>query len=209
MDTEAIITEYNNGLSLSEIAKKHETYPTSVKRILEKNNVPLRHDTAVKGCIYVKNGEKLIEWAKAQGRLVTKAELAKVLGRTRLSHSYFVKYPELGQYVVMREPSELNDYTNKLHKWLQENNILYKPNDKKTLGVTVSALLLGSYKNIAIQIDVKPKSVSKKRHKNIMLQKLHHANEAGVIIIFLKEEDFKDLNSIKKSLESLKYSEER
>lgn len=209
MDTEAIITEYNNGLSLSEIAKKHETYPTSVKRILEKNNVPLRHDTAVKGCIYVKNGEKLIEWAKAQGRLVTKAELAKALGRTRLSHSYFVKYPELGQYVVMREPSELNDYTNKLHKWLQENNILYKPNDKKTLGVTVSALLLGSYKNVAIQIDVKPKSVSKKRHENIMLQKLHHANEAGVIIIFLKEEDFKDLNSIKKSLESLKYSEER
>lgn len=204
MDIETIITEYNSGLSLSEIAKKHGTYPTSVKRILEKNKTPLRHDTATKGCVYVKNGEKLIEWAKTQGRLVTKAELAKVLGKTRLSHSYFIKYPELGQYITMREPIELNDYTHKLHKWLQENNISYKPNDKKTLGVTVSALLLNPYKNVVIQIDIKPKNVSKKRHENMMLQKLHNANEAGVAIVFLKEEHFKNLDCVKKLLNGLK-----
>lgn len=209
MDIEVMINEYNNGLSLSEIAKKHKTYPTSVKRILEKNNVELRHDVATKGCIYVKDGEKLIEWAKAQGRLVTKAELAKVLGRTRLSHSYFVKYPELGQYVTMREQSELNKYTEQLHKWLRDNNIQYKPNDRKALGVTVSALLLGQYDKMAIQIDIKPKCVSKKRHADAMLLKLRKANKAGVIVLFLKEEHFEDLDCIKGLLDSLKYSEER
>ena len=50
---------------------------------------------------YVQNGEKLIEWAKAQGRLVTKAELAEVIGTKRLSPSYFIKYPELSKYVVI------------------------------------------------------------------------------------------------------------
>lgn len=209
MDIETMINEYNNGLSLNEIAKKHKTYPTSVKRILERQGVELRHDITEKGSIYVKDGEKLIEWAKAQGRLVTKAELAKVIGKTRLSHSYFVKYPELGQYVTMYEQNELNDYTEQLHKWLQKNDIPYKPNDRKTLGVTVSALLLGSYENMAIQIDIKPKCVSKKRYKDIMLRKLRKANEAKVIILFLKEEHFKDLDCIKGLLDSLKYSEER
>ena len=208
-DVQIMINEYSKGLSLSEIAKKHKTYPTSVKRILEKNNIELRHDVATKGCIYVKDGEKLIEWAKAQGRLVTKAELAKVLGRTRLSHSYFVKYPELGQYVTMHEQNELSDYTKKLHKWLQENHIQYKPNDKKAIGVTVNALLLGQYDKIAIQIDIKPKCVSKKRYTDAIHAKLHKAKKAGVIILFLKEEHFEDLDCIKGLLDSLKYSEER
>lgn len=208
-NNEAIIEAYNNGESMNSISKRFNTYPTTIKRILERNNVELRHDTIKTGSLIVKDGEKLIEWAKAQGRLVTKAELAKVLGKTRLSHSYFIKYPELGQYVAMREQSELNDYTEKLHKWLQKNNIQYKPNDRKTLGVMVSALLLGSYKNMAIQIDIKPKCVSKKRYKDIMLQKLRKANEAKVIILFLKEEHFEDLDCIKGLLDSLKYSEER
>lgn len=208
MNVKTIINEYNTGLSLNEIAKKHKTYATSVKRILEKNSIPLRHDTAKKGDIHVKNGEKLIEWAKAQGHLVTKAELAKVIGRTKLAHSYFIKYPELGQYVAMYERNDLNDYAEKLHKWLQENHIQYKPNDRKTLGATVSALLLGSYKNIVIQIDIKPKCVSKKRHEEMIRQKLWRANRAGMIIIFLKEEHFKDLDCIKGLLNSLKYSEE-
>ena len=209
LNNEAIIEAYNNSESMNSIAKRFNTYPTTIKRILERNKVELRHDTIKTGSLIVKDGEKLIEWAKAQGRLVTKAELAKVLGKTRLSHSYFIKYPELGQYVTMREQNELNDYTEKLHKWLQENNIQYKPNDRKTLGVMISALLLGSYANMAIQIDIKPKCVSKKRYKEIMLQKLRKANEAKVIILFLKEEHFKDLDCIKGLLDSLKYSEER
>lgn len=207
-DVTQIIKEYETGMSLSELAKKYGTYPTSIKRLLEKNHISLRHDTASKGCIYVKDGEKLIEWAKAQGRQVTKAELAKVLGKTRLSHSYFIKYPELGQYVRMCEPYELTSYTNQLNEWLRNNHISFKPNDKKTLGVTVSALLLGEYRNIALQIAVKPKCVSRQRHTDAMHEKLKRANEKGMIIFFVEEAHFKDLDCLKGLLNSLAYSKE-
>ena len=88
-----IIDAYNSGQSMNAIAKEFHTYPTSIRRILKRHNVKLRHDTRKKGELYVKDGEKLIEWAKAQGRLVTKDELAEVVGRKILSPSYFLKYP--------------------------------------------------------------------------------------------------------------------
>ena len=112
---EKMITKYNNGDSLNSIAKDFHTYPTTIKRILERHDVELRHDERKEGRLYVKDGEKLIEWAKAQKRLVTKAELAKVAGTKRLSPSYFIKYPELGQYVVTHEQNELQEYSQKLY----------------------------------------------------------------------------------------------
>ena len=126
MDKETIqkmIDEYNKGLSMNEIARNHNTYPTSVRRILKQNGVELRHDAVRKGSLIVQDGEKLIEWAKSQGRLVSRKELAKVLGKKRLSPSYFIKYPELGQYVITHEQKDVLEYSEKLYKWLKENNI--------------------------------------------------------------------------------------
>lgn len=207
--TEKLIQAYKDGESMNAIANVFGTHATTIKRILEKNNIELRHDRKKAGECYVQDGEKLIEWAKAQGRLVTKTELAEIVGRHRLSPSYFKKYPELNQYVKTYEQNELQDYYQQLYNWLQKNEIPYKPNDKQALGVIVTALLSGQYTNMAIQIDIKPKCVSKKRYSDMMLQKLRKANEAGIVILFLKEEHFKDLNCIKGLLDSLKYSEER
>lgn len=201
---EAIINEYTNGNSLNNIARQFDTYPTTVKRILEKNNIELRHDASKKGDLIVKDGEKLIEWAKSQGRLVTREELASIVGTKRLSPSYFVKYPELGKYVVTREQSELQDYTKKLYTWLQDNNIKYKPNDKTTIQSSVTALLLDDYSDIVLQISIKPKCVSKKRHTLDMETKLRRANENKIKIIFLEEDCFKNLDNLRLILNDLK-----
>lgn len=204
VDYEAIIEAYNNGESMNSIARAFGTYATSVKRILEKHDVELRHDDKKEGSLYVKDGEKLIEWAKAQGRLVTKAELAAVVGRKKLSPSYFIKYPELGQYVTTREQKELQEYSQKLYSWLKENNISYKPNDRTKLGVSVTALLLGEYSNLAIEIFIKPTYISKKKHEENMNLRMSRAKEVGTTVVFLSEEHFADLDSIKGLLDSLK-----
>ena len=201
-----IITEYNSGLSMSKIAKNHNTYTTTIKRILKRNNVKLRNEAIKKGSTIVQDGEKLIEWAKAQGRLVTKEELAKIIGTKRLSPSYFIKYPELGQYIKSSAQSDLEEYYQKLYKWLKENEIPYKPKDKKKLKVFVDALLLGEYSNIAIQISEKPKCISKKKYNESMQQKLIKAKDANISIIFLKKEDFENLDNLKMLLEELKKS---
>ena len=204
IETNAIIEAYENGQSINSIAKAFGTYPTSIRRILERNKIELRHDSRKKGELYVQDGEKLLEWAKAQGRLVTKAELADVIGKSRLSPSYFVKYPELGQYVETRTQKSLEIYINKLYNWLKENNIPYKPNDRTALGVSVDALLLGEYSNLAIQIIEKATSVSKKKHEKSMNQKIEKAEEAGIKLICLNKDHFKDLDKIKTLLDELK-----
>ena len=112
IETSAIIEAYEKGQSINSIARALGTYPTSVRRNLERNNVKLRHDSRKKGELYVQDGEKLLEWAKAQGRLVTKAELATIIGKSKLSPSYFIKYPELGQYVETRTQKSLEIYIN-------------------------------------------------------------------------------------------------
>lgn len=208
MDKETIqkmIDEYNKGLSMNEIARNHNTYPTSVRRILEQNGVELRHDAVRKGSLIVQDGEKLIEWAKSQGRLVSRKELAKVLGKKRLSPSYFIKYPELGQYVITHEQKDVLEYSKKLYKWLKENNIPYKPNDRTKLGLSVNALLLGEYTGIAIDIFIKPVYVSKRKHEEDTNTKMRKAKENGIVIIFLNEEHFKNLDEIKGLLDSLKH----
>lgn len=197
---EKMITKYNNGDSLNSIAKDFHTYPTTIKRILEKYDVELRHDERKEGRLYVKDGEKLIEWAKAQKRLVTKAELAKVAGTKRLSPSYFIKYPELGQYVVIHEQNELQEYSQKLYNWLQKNNIPYKPNDRTKLKVSVTALLLGDYSDIVMQIAIKPKCVSLKKYSEDMIGRKNRAHEQDMRVLFLHEEDFKDLDTLKERL---------
>lgn len=205
MDIEKIIEAYNNGQSINSIANDFHAYATTIKRILEKNNIELRHDTRKKGELYVKNGEKLLEWAKAQGRLVTKAELAQIIGRKRLSPSYFVKYPELGQYVETRTQKSLGSYVNELYSWLKENNIPYKPNDRTTLeGLSIDALLLGDYSNLAIQISEKATCVSKKKHEENIKQKSEKAEKAGIKIVFLNKEHFENLDNVKLLLDSLK-----
>ena len=204
IDYEAVIKAYDDGQSLNSIAKAFGTYPTSIKRILERQGVSLRHDVKKEGELYVKDGEKLIEWAKKQDRLVTKTELAKQLGKTKLSPSYFIKYPELGKYVVRREQKELREYSQKLYEWLESNNISYKPNDRTKLGVSVSALLLEDYSGLAIQIQEKPSCVSNKKYEEDTKLKMRRAKEAGIVIVFLNKEHFEDLDSIKGFLDSLK-----
>ena len=204
IETSAIIESYEKGQSINSIAKTFGTYPTSIKRVLEKNNIKLRHDSRKKGELYVQNGERLLKWAKAQDRLVTKSELAAVIGKSKLSPSYFIKYPELGQYIKTDMQYDLQDYYDKLYKWLQKNDILYKPNDRTKLKVSVDALLLGKYSNLAICIAEKPKSVSKKRYENNMKTKTERAEKAGITIIFLDKKSFKNLDEIKELLNTLK-----
>lgn len=204
IDNQAIIDAYKNGQSLNAIARAFGTYATTVKRVLEKNDVELRHDAVTKGAIIVQDGEKLIEWAKSQGRPVTKSELAKVLGKKRLTPSYFIKYPELGKYVVRREQKDMEKYTEKLYQWLNDNHIQYKPNDRTKLKVSVDALLLGEYSGLAIQIQEKPTCISTKKFEERIKLKMRRAKEADIVIVFLNKEHFEDLDSIKGLLDSLK-----
>lgn len=204
IDNQTIIDAYKNGQSLNAIARAFGTYATTVRRILEKNNIELRHDAVTKGAIIVQDGEKLIEWAKSQGRPVTKSELAKVLGKKRLTPSYFVKYPELGKYVVRREQKDIEKYTEKLYQWLNDNHIQYKPNDRTKLKVSVDALLLGEYSGLAIQIQEKPTCISTKKFEERIKLKMRRAKEADVVIVFLNKEHFEDLDGIKGLLDSLK-----
>lgn len=203
VDYKAIIEAYNNGESMNSIARAFGTYATSVKRILEHNGVELRHDEKKEGSLYVKDGEKLIEWAKAQGRPVTKAELAKVAGTKRLSPSYFIKYPELSKYVVKRGQSTLRDYYEKLYNWLDRCEIPYKPNDRTKLGVSLDALLLNKYEGLAIQIVEKPSNVSKKQYSDNASIRAKRAKEVGLVVVYLDHDHFKDLDSIKNLLDSL------
>ena len=198
IETKAVIDAYNKGESMTAIAKAIDTHAMTIKRILEKNNIELRHDYIKKGSILVSDGEKLIEWAKAQGRLVTKKELANVLGRTRLSSSYFIKYPELGQYIQPHDQKETQEYSNILYNWLKENHIPYKPDDRTKLGVAVTALLLGKYNGeVALQLNMKPKYVSCKEHSERMLKKTERAKEEGIKLIFVSKDDFDvDLQTI-------------
>lgn len=204
IDNQAIIDTYKNGQSLNAIARAFGTYATTVKRVLEKNGVELRHDAVTKGAIIVQDGEKLIEWAKSQGRPVTKSELAKVLGKKRLTPSYFIKYPELGKYVVRREQKDIEKYTEKLYQWLNDNHIQYKPNDRTKLKVSVDALLLGEYSGLAIQIQEKPTCISTKEFEERIKLKMRRAKEADIVIVFLNKEHFEDLDGIKGLLDSLK-----
>ena len=205
IETSAIIEAYEKGQSINSIARAFGTYPTSIRRILERNNVKLRHDSRKKGELYVQDGEKLLEWAKAQGRLVTKAELAAIIGKSKLSPSYFIKYPELGQYVETRTQKSLKIYINQLYNWLKENNIPYKPNDRTVLeGLSLDALLLGEYSNLALQISERATYVSKKKHEENIKQKIERAEKAGIRIIFLSKEHFEKLDEVKLLLDSLK-----
>lgn len=197
LDAKKIIEAYNKGQSMNSIAREFDTYTATIKRILEKHDVSLRHDGLTKGSVSVKNGEKLITWARAQGRLVTKTELAAVLGKRRLSPSYFIKYPELGQYVASDERKEFREYYNMLYKWLEEHGIHYKRNDKTILGVSVDVLLLGEYSNIALEIIERPKNVSTKIHNERLAKKSYKAHEVGLVLVGLKKENFeKDLEGL-------------
>lgn len=204
LDSDAIIDAYINGESLETIAQKYHSYPTSIKRVLTRNNIPVRNNGRKKGELYVHDGEKLLEWAASQGRPVTKKELAEIAGTARLSPSYFIKYPELGQYLQSREQVEFQVYYNKLYQWLQDNHILYKVNDRTRLGVSLDILLLGEYSNIALQICEKPKCVSNKRHTELMNLKHSKAKEAGLSILFLTKDDLDNLDAIKSKLNELK-----
>ena len=128
-----------------------------------------------------------------------------MIGRKKLSPSYFIKYPELGQYVKTRQQKSLEGYNHKLYDWLKRNKIPYKPKDRVTLnGLSVDALLLGEYSNLAIQISEKAPNISMKTHENNMKLKLERANQIGLRIIFLNKDHFENLDEIKLLLDSLK-----
>lgn len=149
----------------------------------------------------MKNGEKLIDWAKEQGRLVTKSELAAVIGKKKLSPSYFIKYPELGRYVKLDVQVELQEYYNKLYNWLKENNINYKPKDRTKINMSLDALLLDEYSNIALCIAKKPKTISMKNYKTNIEKKIEKTKEVGITLIFIK--NFEDFDTLKDLLDSL------
>ena len=44
-EEDKIVDAYKNGQSMNSIAKEFNTYATTIKRILEKHNIQLRHDT--------------------------------------------------------------------------------------------------------------------------------------------------------------------
>lgn len=207
IEPQGIIEAYQNGESLNSIARAFGTYPTTVRRILERNEIELRHDTMEKGSHSLLNdGEKLIEWAKAQGRLVTRKELAGVLGKTRLSPGYFQKYPELGQYINSYEQKDIEKFSSQLFDWLRDNDIPYIPNDRSALeGIPVQAKLLEDYDGMVISIDIKPSAVSAKRYNEMVKRRIRKANEKDITILFLKEGHFEDLDCIKGLLEGLKY----
>jgi hypothetical protein len=205
LDEMKIIDEYNNGKSMNAIAEELSIYTMTVKRILEKHDIELRHDGKKKGSLYVKDGEKLIEWAKAQGRLVTKQELAKQLGRARLSPSYFIKYPELGQYVVSSEQAEFREYYSELYVWLQRHGIPYKTNDKSTIGAKIDVLLLGDYSGIIMQLAERPKNVSTRVFKERLRRCYYEADRLGFKVVELRKEHFeKALDGLKETLDELK-----
>jgi hypothetical protein len=200
-----IIEAYNEGKSMNAIAKYFGTYAATVKRILEKNNIELRHDAKTQGSVYLNDGDKLIEWAKAQKRPVTKAELAEVAGRKRLSPSYFKKYPELGQYIVANDRKDLSDYTSQLYDYLQKHNIPYKPGDRTKLNVVVTALLLGEYSDIIIQIAERPYYISKPAHDVRIMKIQDRAEKAGIKTLFLYKEAFEsDLEDLEHVLSDIK-----
>lgn len=205
IDEMEVIKEYKSGKSMNTVAREFGTYATTVKRILEKHGVDIRRDFERRGILHVKDGDKLIEWAKAQGRLVTRNELAAVLGRSKLSPSYFIKYPELGQYVASDEQKEFKEYYDKLYTWLKSHNISYKPNDRTKLGVSVDVLLLDEYADIALQIIEKPKTVSIKNHEESLARKSVRAHEKGIKLVGLSKRNFDDdLRNLESVLKSLK-----
>ena len=206
LNKEAIINAYNNGQSLNAIANTYDTYAISIRRLLEKEGVPLRHDAKTSGSCYVKDGEKLIEWAKTQGRLVTKAELAQIIGTKKLSPSYFEKYPELSKYIVTYERDEFQDYIQKLYEWLQKMKIPYKPNDRTKIQMSLTALLLGEYDGLALQLDIKPTNMSKKQYEKNIKEKIERGTAAGIHILFLQKEHFENLDGVIELLDSMKYS---
>lgn len=205
VDELKVIEAYKKGLTMNAVARDFHTYPTTVKRILAKYDVPVRYDGPKKGVLSVKNGKELIEWAKAQGRPVTKAELAKLLGKARLNPSYFTKYPELGKYVVSDERKEFHEYYEKLYKWLEIRNIPYKRNDRTKLNVAVDVLLLGEYSNIAIEIVERPKYLSNKVHKERIDKKINAAHAKGMKFIELTKANFdSDLEGLEELISGLK-----
>ena len=180
-DKPAIIEEYVNGMTMSSVARKYHTYPTTIRRLLKQHNIEVRDNVIRKGDVLLTDGDKLLEWAKAQGRLVTKAEL--------------------GQIVRPYEQKELAPYIHQLYDWLKSNRVSYKPNDKHTLeGVAVHATLLGKYKNILVHIAIKPITVSRKNFITSMESKRKRAKEKDVEIIFLTARDFPDLKVLRRKL---------
>jgi transposase-like protein len=205
MDKSKIIEEYIKGKSMTAIAKEYGTHATTVMRILQKHHIELRHDATRKGVLSVNKGDELIEWAKAQGRPVTQKELAQLIGRTRLSHSYFIKYPELGKYVKSRERKALEDYEQTLYKWLEENDIPFKAKDRKTLnGTTIDALLLGSYSNTVLHLFIKPKFVSKKLFEKRIATVVQKTTAKRIRLILLNEDQIEHLDRLKEVLDTIK-----
>ena len=58
-------------------------------------------------------------------------------------------------------------------------------------------------------IDIKSVSVSNARYKEMIRRRIKKAKEKGLIVLFLKEEYFEDLDCIKDLLDSLKHLKER
>ena len=104
----------------------------------------------------------------------------------------------------------MREYTQKLYNWLKENDIPYKPNDRTRLKLSIDALLLKEYTNIAIHIAEKPKYISKKAYTEGLRERTERAGKAKVNLIFLTKEDLDNperLAKLKKALDVLKYKE--
>lgn len=197
-ETEEIINSYNSGESMNSIANRLSIHTINIQRLLVKNGIPLRHDARKKGSFIDLDGRRLLEWAKAQGRLVSKRELADYIGKTRLNPKYFEEYPELGQYVKGHERSEFREYYIQLYTWLQDHNISYKTNDKTLLNAKVDVMLLGEYENVIIVITERAKSMCTRLYNerlDRLIDRIEIANigrDNKIRMISLKKSDFEE-----------------
>ena len=67
--------------------------------------------------------------------------------------------------------------------------------------MSLDALLLDNYSNIALCIAKKPKTMSRKNHTTNMKKKIEKAKEAGITLVFIR--DFEDFDTLKNLLDSL------
>lgn len=203
-----ILKLYGEGRSISYLGKKYNTHAMTISRILVNNRVPLRHDSRRYKTSRGVNVAEGIRWAKLQPGPVSRKALAEHLGLKTIPDSYYKEYPELYRCITPTMSQELQPYANKLFLWLKDNHIPFKPYDRTKLkNGKIDALLLDEYSNIGLQIAVKPYVISKKEFETSIKHKRERAEKAGVILIFLTEEHFKNLKELRLVLHRLKIGE--
>ena len=70
--------------------------------------------------------------------------------------------------------------------------------------MAVTALLLDEYSNFILQLDIKPKCISKKKFETDMREKLWRSAVAGMEFIYVDKKDFENLDYLKRFMDDIK-----